>query len=205
MFADAQAYVRMETQIDFQAKHARGTGSRSFSIESLLSNNYKNTVSSSPAEPIHLKYEIDGLSKEATWRECFHQQDYLEMEKEFSQKHLDLVRQIKNIDYLPWISSSNILSQREVYDKTLNNRLTNLLENENASFAPYSSLPLPFMYSSWLPIASSMKGNEKEETDFTFGAPATENSDTDDSKSDCSKISDTPKDFSCPKQGVHGK
>lgn len=205
----------METQLDYEAKHPRGTGPRSFSIESLLSNNYKNGAGSKchaqTVEPIHLRYEIDGLSKEGTWKEYFHQHDYLDVEKELSQKHLDLVRHIKNIDYLPWISTSNVLTQRELYEDSPSNRSTNLPESESSGFAPYSSLPLPFLYSSWLPVTGAVKTSEREETDLTYGysrttsPPGIENSDSDDSKSDCSKISDTPKDFSCPKLGPNGK
>lgn len=217
----------METQLHCDSmKHSCDTGHRSFSIDSLLSNNYKKTSgkSDSVVEDVtnefqrtpfqYLKYEIEGLAKDAKWKDCLQtsidQKDILETDAEFSHKHFSIMKHIKNMDYLPWISTTNIFSHRELYDETIS-RSTNFHETEGIGFTPYSRLSLPFVYSSWLPTASVVaKPNENMGTNFLYNgfsrtSPKEENTDSEDSKSDSSRISDTPKDFSCTKQHISGE
>lgn len=166
-------------------KHVRE--SRSFSIDSLLSNTKENCGASGVLED--------------KWREYIPRHDYFDGDKEISQKNFDLMRHIKSVDYLPWISNaSNVLAHREFHEETLNNRAD----------TSYSNLPLPFLYSSWLPVSSALRTNERtQEHEFRYNefdrvSPREpENSDSDDSKSDSSKSSDSPKDFSCSKRTAH--
>ncbi len=199
--------------MDCETKLPRAAAHRSFSIDSLLSNNYKNSNTNvnisndfGPPELARNSFhylEIESFPKDVRWKDCFQnsveQSDYLDHETEFAQKSFDLVRHLKNIDYLPWISTRNVFDDAII-------RSTNLPELEGSVLPPYSGLPLPFVYSSWLPVANQApKSSEKVENNTAYGtycrtSPRVEITDSDDSKSDSSRISDTPKDFSCPKQ-----
>lgn len=219
----------METQLNCEPKLAR-SGHRSFSIDSLLSNNYNhekpiNTEHQSSNDltrnSLHYHLEIESLAKDVRWKECLssrigEQQDYLEADVDLAQKHLNLVRHIKNIDYLPWISTTNALSHRDLYEEAISRTTSAIPEPESLPVPPqYSGLHLPsFVYSSWLPVAnSSTKFNERSDIEFPYSngycrtSPKAENiiTDSEDSKSDSSRMSDTPKDFSCPKQRPSGK
>lgn len=219
----------METQLNCEPKLSR-SGHRSFSIDSLLSNNYNHekpiniehqSSNDLTRNSLHYHLEIESLAKDVRWKECLanriaEQQDYLEADVDLAQKHLNLVRHIKNIDYLPWISTTNALSHRDLYEEAISRTTSAIPEPESLPLPhQYSGLHLPsFVYSSWLPVAnSSTKFNERSDIELPYSngycrtSPRTENiiTDSEDSKSDSSRMSDTPKDFSCPKQRPSGK
>ena len=169
---------------------------RSFSIDSLLSNTKENCEASGGA-----KY-----AAEERWKEYLPQPEYVEaVGKELAAKNFNVMRHIKSADYLPWITSaSSALAHRDFYEEALSNRAA-----ANLCDTSYSNLPLPFVYSSWLPVSGAVRISERTTTENRYACnehdrvsprePA-ENSDSDDSKSDSSKASDGPKDFSCTKQ-----
>lgn len=190
-----------------------GHRSGSFSIDSLLSNTYKTTTpdQDSNSNALHYFNDLDILD-----RKCKNtpKDDYLhepDLPPDFSQKHLSLVRHVKNIDtYFPWISPNSPIfthsHHENPYDdaKRITPATTEAMELINFS-AAYSNLHLPFFYSSWLPAANPVTKNTGEgdyacNQAYSRNSPREENSDSDDSKSDVSRVSDTPKDFSCTKR-----
>lgn len=228
----------MQTHLNCEPKLSRG-GHRSFSIDSLLSNNYDHEKSSTPVEhhaghelarhSLHYHLDIDSLATDVRWKDCLahriaDQPDYPEpTDADLAQKQLDLVRHLKSsIDYLPWISTASGLSRRDLYEEALSRASGGPLPEPEMPAAglphQYAGLHLPsFVYSSWLPasVANSPAkfGGERTdvETPYANGycrtSPPTEttNTDSDDSKSDSSRMSDTPKDFSCAKQRPSSK
>lgn len=193
------------------------SGSGSFSIDSLLSNTKPSTTDVAgeiSQKALHYFTDLDILDRK--WKENVYEPDM----PEFSQKHLSLVRHIKNIDtYLPWISpNSNFFTQpynaEHLHDDSKRPIPTTGETSEHVNFpAAYSNLHLPFLYSSWLPVATPnhVTNSPVETAEYPYSqhlarsSPRDENTDSEDSKSDVSRISDTPKDFSCTKQRRNGE
>ncbi|XP_065217651.1 homeobox protein GBX-1-like [Planococcus citri] len=203
---------KQDRETTLRTGHRSGSGS--FSIDSLLSNTTKPSTPDVPSEfsqkAMHYFHDLDILDRK--WKDTY-EPDVAE----FSQKHLNLVRHIKNIDtYLPWISpNSNFFAHTHGAEhlsyedaKRIIPPVGEALDHVNFP-AAYSNLHFPLLYSSWLPVANAnpVIKTSTESVEYPYSQPyATsspirdENTDSDDSKSDISRISDTPKDFSCTKQ-----
>lgn len=231
-----------------------GHRSDAFSIDSLLSNTNRTvsepekrasepTNDSHSPNPFHyMKQDTDIESSDRKrLADDFAEADF----RDFSQKHLNFVRHIKNIDsYLPWISpNTNFFAHSAaagVYEDAKrippngSSVVVGDIIDQSFNFSPvYTNIPIPFLYSSWLPTAAAVGANpvtkntnsnnfEKlltnEGTEYAYANGNNNNgyntktspmgpdhSDSDDSKSDVSRISDTPKDFSCTKQRINGE
>lgn len=196
----------MERSVDRETTLKTGHRSGSFSIDSLLSNTYKGAQNTPELCHKSMPYDTDlDITDGKSYKDGHELAD-------FSQKHLNLVRHIKNIDtYLPWISpNSNFFAH---HTEHLYEDAKRIIPAEG--YSGYSNLHLPFLYSSWLPVAAAsnpVTKNTKSDGELGYtqsaysrNSPREENSDSDDSKSDISRISDTPKDFSCSKQRLNGK